>query len=280
MARRFRLYAAGDPQLRERDYRHLGGRLGGIRLIRRYGRVVHFDDAKLQRVHGFFARHGAKTVFFGRFIALLRTWAALLAGTAEMPYGVFTLYNVMGGITWAALFGTLGFIFGRSLPLLERYIGQASLALVLLIALIVALVTLLGSLSGSPPRIGQVRHSALHARRVSRPPPDDWICPQSRRLVVICRRERGCGAPRSFDEVRSHPNDVDSCTHHSTGRQDLSPRERGRVSDGNGGNRCFRSFDSARAPEMACTHSVDGGLRRRGCANRHPQEHHTTTKAG
>ncbi len=116
------------------------GRLGGIRLIGRYGRVVHFDDAKLQRVHGFFDRHGAKTVFFGRFIALLRTWAALLAGTAEMPYGVFTLYNVMGGITWASLFGTLGYTFGRSLPLLERYIGQASLAAVLLIALVVALV--------------------------------------------------------------------------------------------------------------------------------------------
>ena len=115
------------------------GRLGGVALIRRYGRVLHFDDAKLARVRAFFQRHGPKTVFLGRFIALLRTWAALLAGTAEMPYGVFTLYNVMGGITWAALFGALGYIFGRSLPLLERYIGQASLAAVLLIALIVAL---------------------------------------------------------------------------------------------------------------------------------------------
>lgn len=115
------------------------GRLGGVALIRRYGHVVHFDDARLERVRAFFNRHGAKTVFLGRFIALLRTWAALLAGTAEMPYGVFTLYNVMGGITWAALFGTLGYIFGRSLPLLEQYIGQASLAAVLLVALVVAL---------------------------------------------------------------------------------------------------------------------------------------------
>jgi len=65
--------------------------------------------------------------------------AGLLAGTAQMPYRVFTLYNVLGGITWATLFGTLGYVFGRSLPLLERYIGQASLAVVLLIALVVAL---------------------------------------------------------------------------------------------------------------------------------------------
>ncbi len=93
------------------------GRLGGVALIRRYGHVLHFDDAKLARVRVFFQRYGPKTVFLGRFIALLRTWAALLAGTAEMPYGVFTLYNVMGGVTWAALFGTLGYIFGRSLPI-------------------------------------------------------------------------------------------------------------------------------------------------------------------
>lgn len=115
------------------------GRVGGVALIKRYGRVLHFDEAKLERIRGFFSRHGAKTVFLGRFIALLRTWAALLAGAAEMPYGVFTLYNVIGGITWATLFGALGYIFGRSLPLLEHYIGQASLALVLLVALIVAL---------------------------------------------------------------------------------------------------------------------------------------------
>lgn len=118
------------------------GRVGGVRLIRRYGRVLHFDDAKLERVRGFFRRHGAKTVFFGRFIALLRTWTALLAGAAEMRYPVFAFYNVMGGITWAAVFGTLGYVFGRSLPVLERYIGQATLAAVLLVTLVVLLALL------------------------------------------------------------------------------------------------------------------------------------------
>jgi len=115
------------------------GRLGGLALLKRYGSVIGFNDKKLARVHTFFEKHGPKTVFLGRFIALLRTWAALLAGTAEMRYGVFTFYNVLGGITWAALFGTLGYLFGQSLPLLEQYIGQASLAAVLLVALVVAL---------------------------------------------------------------------------------------------------------------------------------------------
>jgi len=118
------------------------GRKGGVALVHRYGRHVGLDDAKLERVHGFFERHGPKTVFIGRFIALLRSWAAALAGVGCMPYHTFTLYNALGGITWAALFGALGYLFGHNLPRLERYVGQASIALVVLAAMVV-LVTVL-----------------------------------------------------------------------------------------------------------------------------------------
>jgi len=115
------------------------GRTGGIALVRRYGRVVHLDESQLERARRFFERHGPKTVFIGRFIALLRTWAAVLAGASRMPYDSFLRYNALGGICWSALFGTLGYVFGRNLPQLERYIGQASLAGALLVALVVAL---------------------------------------------------------------------------------------------------------------------------------------------
>lgn len=115
------------------------GRKGGIPLIRRYGRRVGLDDAKLARVQGFFDRHGAKTVFIGRFIALLRSWAAALAGVARMPYHTFTLYNALGGVTWAALFGTLGYVFGRNLPLLEHYVGRVSVVIVVVVGLVVLL---------------------------------------------------------------------------------------------------------------------------------------------
>jgi undecaprenyl-diphosphatase len=115
------------------------GRKGGLALVRRYGRVVWLDEARLQRVRAFFERHGAKTVFIGRFVALLRTWAAALAGVACMPYGTFTLYNALGGVVWASVFGSLGYLFGRNLPTLERYVGQASLAAGLLVALVVGL---------------------------------------------------------------------------------------------------------------------------------------------
>src|SRR5256886_14942074 len=63
------------------------GRAGGIALVRRYGRVLHLKESHLARAHTSFERHGPKTVFIGRFIALLRTWAAVLAGAAPMPYG-------------------------------------------------------------------------------------------------------------------------------------------------------------------------------------------------
>lgn len=111
------------------------GRWGGIAVVRRYGRHVGLDQTKLERAHAFFQRHGAKTVFIGRFIALLRSWAAALAGVGCMPYGTFMAYNALGGVTWAALFGTLGYMFGRNLPRLERHLGQASLALALLATL-------------------------------------------------------------------------------------------------------------------------------------------------
>src|SRR2546427_2798956 len=116
------------------------GRKGGIALVRRYGRRIHLNESHLDRARGFFERHGPKTVFIGRFIALLRTWVAVLAGTARMPYGSFMFYNALGGVCWAVMFGTLGFVFGRNLPRLEHYIGQASLAGVLLVALVVGLV--------------------------------------------------------------------------------------------------------------------------------------------
>ena len=118
------------------------GRKGGIAFVHRYGRHVGLNDEKLARVHGFFERHGAKTVFIGRFIALLRSWAAVLAGAGCMPYLRFTTFNVLGGVVWATVFGTLGYVFGHNLPKLERYAGQLTVALVLLLALGVGLVLL------------------------------------------------------------------------------------------------------------------------------------------
>src|SRR5204863_316238 len=116
------------------------GRTGGIALVRRYGRFLHLNEAHLERARHFFGRHGPPTVFIGRFIALLRTWTAVLAGAARMPYGRFMLYNALGAVCWAGVVSALGYVFGRNLPRLEHYMGQAGLAGALLVALIVGLV--------------------------------------------------------------------------------------------------------------------------------------------
>jgi len=116
------------------------GRAGGIPLVRRFGRFIHLNESHLERTRRFFERHGPKTVFIGRFIALLRTWTAVLAGAARMPYGRFMLYNALGAVCWAGVVGALGYVFGRNLPRLEHYMGQASLAAALLVALVVGLV--------------------------------------------------------------------------------------------------------------------------------------------
>jgi len=115
------------------------GRKGGIALVRRYGRFLHLNEAHLERARHFFGRHGPPTVFIGRFIALLRTWTAVLAGAARMPYGRFMLYNALGAACWAGAVGALGYVFGRNLPRLEHYMGQASLAAALLVALVAGL---------------------------------------------------------------------------------------------------------------------------------------------
>ena len=60
------------------------GRKGGPALIRRYGRALHVDESRLNHARAFFERHGAKAVFLGRFVAILRTWTAIIAGVGEM----------------------------------------------------------------------------------------------------------------------------------------------------------------------------------------------------
>lgn len=115
------------------------GRTSGLALLRRHGRLVRFDEAKLARAEAFFARHGDKTVFLGRFVPVGRIFSAVLAGVSRMHYRRFLFWNASGGIAWACLMGTLGFIFGHQLPLIERLVRQFGLALLALLIVAVAL---------------------------------------------------------------------------------------------------------------------------------------------
>jgi len=91
---------------------YLLGRTGGERLLLRFGRYVRLDASKLKIARYLFARHGGKIVFLGRFVSILRTYAALLAGISKMPWTRFLLFNALGGVVWAVVFGVGAYQFG------------------------------------------------------------------------------------------------------------------------------------------------------------------------
>ena len=81
------------------------GRSGGWRLLRRYGGHVGLDQPKLKLGRYLFMRHGGKVVFFGRFVSILRTYAAALAGANHMAFWRFFGFNASGGVVWASIYG-------------------------------------------------------------------------------------------------------------------------------------------------------------------------------
>ncbi|HEX6964282.1 MAG TPA: DedA family protein [Gemmatimonadaceae bacterium] len=118
------------------------GRKGGMALIRRYGRKVHLTPRKVERVWHFFDRYGPKAVFFGRFIAVLRTWVAVFAGTAHMAYGRFMLFNALGGVVWSIVVGVLGYMFGSQLSTLKHYMNEVTLVVLAVIVAAVVVIVL------------------------------------------------------------------------------------------------------------------------------------------
>jgi membrane protein DedA with SNARE-associated domain len=91
------------------------GHWGGYRLVRRYGRIIRLHEGRLKLGQYLFRRHGGKVVFFGRFVSVLRAYAAFLAGTNRMPWRRFLVFNAAGGILWAAVFGTGAYLLGQQI---------------------------------------------------------------------------------------------------------------------------------------------------------------------
>jgi membrane protein DedA with SNARE-associated domain len=106
------------------------GRTLGYPLLARYGRRVRITEDRLRIGRYLFRRHGGKIVFFGRFVALLRVLAALLAGANHMPWPRFLVMNAAGGLAWAASFATAAFVFGDRVSRLEGPIAIGLLAVV------------------------------------------------------------------------------------------------------------------------------------------------------
>src|SRR2546425_11958020 len=105
------------------------GREGGYRLLRRYGRYIRLEERRLKLGQYLFLKYGGKVVFFGRFVAVLRTFAAFLAGTNRMPWPRFLFFNAAGGIVWATLYGLGGYFLGDNVHRLTGTIGTITIVL-------------------------------------------------------------------------------------------------------------------------------------------------------
>lgn len=101
------------------------GHWGGYKLLVRYGRYVRLDQAKLKVGRYLFLKHGGKVVFFGRFVSILRTYAAFLAGTNRMKWWRFLVFNAAGGIVWATVFGLGAYYLGNGIERLSKPVGIA-----------------------------------------------------------------------------------------------------------------------------------------------------------
>jgi membrane protein DedA with SNARE-associated domain len=116
------------------------GRRGGRRLAERHGPKIGLTPRRLAELDRFFARHGAKTVFIARFITGLRVFCAVLAGGSGMAWPTFLFYNATGAVVWATTFGVVGYGLGRSWKTLERWVGGAGLAGLVVVVLLAVVV--------------------------------------------------------------------------------------------------------------------------------------------
>jgi membrane protein DedA with SNARE-associated domain len=112
------------------------GREFGERLLEKWGHLVGLDIRKRMLGRYLFARYGGLIVFFGRFVALLRAFAALLAGANGLSPWRFFVSNAAGGIVWATIFGLGGYLLGAGIHRIAGPAGWAMLAVALIVGLV------------------------------------------------------------------------------------------------------------------------------------------------
>jgi membrane-associated protein len=115
----------------------------GPRIFSREDSLL-FHKKHLIATKEFYDRYGGITIILARFMPILRTFAPLVAGVGSMQYGRFALYNVMGGIGWVVSMTSIGYVLGKTIPDIDRYI-HVVIAAVILLSLIPGLIAFLRS---------------------------------------------------------------------------------------------------------------------------------------
>jgi membrane-associated protein len=124
------------------------GRIMGKTLFSREDSRV-FKPSRVQKAHDFFERYGVKTVILARFVPIVRTFAPLVVGAAEMPYSQFLPFSIIGGLLWISTMVLAGFFLGG---VIERALGIKLEDHIEKVVIVVVAISLL------PPLIEFLRH--------------------------------------------------------------------------------------------------------------------------
>jgi membrane-associated protein len=127
----------------------IAGDATGYWIGRRAGQALYsrpnsffFRKQHLVKTHEFYEKHGGKTIVIARFVPIIRTFAPVVAGAAEMTYRQFAVYNVAGGIGWVASMTLTGYFLGRAVPDIDKHI-HIVVAVVILLSLLPGIISIL-----------------------------------------------------------------------------------------------------------------------------------------
>ncbi len=112
----------------------LGALFGRRRLLAAVQKLPLVNVEDVEKAEAWFARHGAKTVFFGRMVPLFRSAISVPAGVERMPLHTFLLFTTLGSLIWNTLFVMAGYLLGENWMLVERYVDPISKAVLVLCA--------------------------------------------------------------------------------------------------------------------------------------------------
>jgi membrane-associated protein len=105
------------------------GHYGGRSLLDRYRNIFRVSDAIVARGEGLFARYGALTILFARFVFGMRIIAGPLAGVLRMPWKKFAVFNLLGAMLWVTVISVVGYSFGSRWNVLMRFMKRFDLVL-------------------------------------------------------------------------------------------------------------------------------------------------------
>jgi len=140
----------------------LGRRLGREFLLR-HGPRFGFSHERLRQVEDFFSRHGGKTIFLGRFVGFVRSFAPFIAGSSGMRFRMFFPYSVLGCGLWVSSTVVIGYVFSKSIDTAIDYAGKGAVILGALIVVVVGAVWATRYLRVKENRVEAVRWMDDHA---------------------------------------------------------------------------------------------------------------------